>query len=57
MICLYLIIPKNFVCLIFRDGFWVVYRLFVRIIKFKLLAQFPVDHLPLEVLSSLILSL
>ena len=32
--------------LIFLDGFWVVHIPFVRMVKFKLLAQFTVHHLP-----------
>ena len=54
---LYLKITKNLVCLIFLDGFWVMHIPFVRLIKFKLLAQFPLDHLAHLVVSSLILSL
>ena len=57
MIRFYLKIPKKFVRLIFLDGFCVVHLLFVRMGKFKLLAQFPVDHLAYPVVSSLILSL
>ena len=34
--------------LFLNDRFWVVYISFVRMIKFKLLAQFPVDHLPTQ---------
>ena len=47
-------ILEKFVCLIFQDGFWFVQIPFVRIVKFKLLAQFLVDHLPHPVVSSLI---
>ena len=36
-----------------RSGFWVVHILFVRMVKFKLLAQFPVNHLPRPVVSHL----
>ena len=32
-------IPKNFVCLILQDGFWVKHLLFVRMVKFQFLAQ------------------
>ena len=45
MIGLYLKIPEKFVRLIFQDWFWVVYIVVVRMIKFKLLAQFPEDKL------------
>ena len=37
--------PREFVCLIFLNGFQVVHIPFVCMFKFKLLAQFPVDHL------------
>ena len=57
MIRLYLKISKNFVRLIFLDEFWMVQIPFVHRVEFKLLAQFPVDHFPLSVVSSLILSL
>ena len=40
--------------LIFLDGFWVVHIPFSRVVKFKLLAQFPVDHLLHWVVSSLV---
>ena len=49
---LYLKIPEMFVYLIFQDGFWVVHIEFV--VKFKLLAQFPVDHISHLVVSSFI---
>ena len=52
---LYLKIPEKFVCLILHDRFWVVHIPFVHMVKFKLFAQFPVDHLPHQVMSSLIL--
>ena len=54
---LYFKTPNNFVLLIFWDEFWVVHMPFVRMIRFKLLAQFLGDHLPHAVVSSLILSL
>ena len=57
MINLYLKIPKRFVRFIFKDGFCVLRVPFVCMIKFKLLAQFPGDHLSHPVVSSLILSL
>ena len=57
MICLYLKIPERFVRLIFYDRFSVVHILFVCVVKFKLLAQFPMDHLPHPVVSSLIVFL
>ena len=53
MIRLYVKIPENFVRLIFLDGFWIVRIVFVRMVKFKFLAQFPVDHLPQPVVSCL----
>ena len=56
VICLYLKIPENFVWLIFLDGFRVVHIPFGRMVKFKLLAQFPVDHLS-HIVPSYILSL
>ena len=39
----------------FLDGFCVVHMPLVRMVKFKLLAQFPVDHLPHPFVSNLIL--
>ena len=45
MIRLYLKIPEELVRLVLPDRFWVVHIPFVRMVKFKLLAQFPVDHL------------
>ena len=39
--------------LIFQDRFWVVHIQFVRIVKLKLLAQFPLDHLAHHVVSTL----
>ena len=45
VIRLYLKIPKNYGLFIFSDGFWDEHIPFVRIVKFKHLAQFPVDHL------------
>ena len=40
--------------LIFQETFCVVHIPFVRMVKFKLLAQFPVDHLAYAVVSTLI---
>ena len=57
VICLYLKIPEEFVCFIFLDGFLVVHILFVGRVKFKLLAQFPVDPFALPISSSVILFL
>ena len=48
-------IPEKFVRLILQDRFWVVHMPFVRIVKLKFLAQFPVDQLAHPVVSSLIL--
>ena len=45
MIRLYIKIPDEFVCLIHRDRFCVVHIPFVRMVKFKFLAPFLVDHL------------
>ena len=47
----------SFVRLIFLDGLLVLHIPFVRMVKFKLLAQFPVDHLPHPIVSSFILFL
>ena len=52
--CLYFNIPKDFVRLIF--GFRVMQMPFFRMVKFKLFAQFPVDHLPHPVVCTLSLS-
>ena len=51
VICLYLKIPEKFVSFFFEDGFRVVHITFVRFVKFKLLAQFPVDHFAHPVVS------
>ena len=50
-------IPKNFMRLILEDGFWFMHISFRNMVKFQFLAQFPVDHLPHPVVSSLILLL
>ena len=47
-------ILEKFVHLIFLDRFWVVHIPFVRMVKFKLLAQFPVNSCTHQVVSSLI---
>ena len=41
--------------LILQDGFWFIHISFICMVKFKFLPQFPVDHLPYPVVSSLIL--
>ena len=41
-------------CVILQDSCWVVHIPFVRIVKFKFLAHFPVDHLAHPVVSCLI---
>ena len=40
-----------------QDGFWLVHIPFVRIAKFKFLAQFPIDHPSNSIVSGLILFL
>ena len=45
-----------FLRVILKDGFRVVHILLVRMVKFKFLAQFPVDHIPHAFVFSLILS-
>ena len=57
MVNLYLQTPKYFVLLIFQYEFSVVHIPFVRLIKFKLFEQFPVDHRPYFFVSNIILSL
>ena len=57
LIRFYLKISEKFVCLVLEDGFWAVHIPLVRKVKFKLLAQFQVDHLSHPVMSSLILFL
>ena len=47
--------PVKFVYPLFQYRFWIVNIPFVRLVKSKFLAQFPVDHLPHPVVSSLIL--
>ena len=44
-------IPEEFVHLILQDRFWVVHIPFACMVKFKLLAQLPVDHLAHPVIS------
>ena len=44
-------------CVTFSDKCWVVHIPFVRIVKFKFLAHFPVDHLAHPVVFCLILLL
>ena len=39
------------------DRFWIVHILYVRMVNFKLLAQYPVDHFAYPVVSSLLLFL
>ena len=48
---------RVFVCLMFFDRFRVVHILFVHMVKFRLFAQFSVDHYPHPFMSSLIVSL
>ena len=57
VIRLYLKIPEKFVSLILQDRFWVEHIPLVRMVKFKFLAQFPVDHFAHPVVSCLILLL
>ena len=57
VICLYLKILEKFVPLILQKGFRFVPIPFGSIVQFQSLAQFPVDHLPHSVVSSLILFL
>ena len=53
----YLNTQDKFVRFILKDRYLVIHIPFVRVVKFKILAQFPVDHLAHPVLSSLILFL
>ena len=48
-------VPEIFVRLIFWDEFWIVHIPYVCLVKFKRLAQFPVDQLPHPVVSCLML--
>ena len=50
-------IPQEFVCVILQARCWVVHISFVRMVKFKFLSYFPVDHLAHPVVSTLILLL
>ena len=45
MICLYIKVLKDSMCVIFEDSYWVVQTPFVRMVKSKFLAYLPVDHL------------
>ena len=56
-ICLYLKIPENFMSLILRDILWFMYMPFGSMVKHRLFAQFPVDHLSQTVVGCLILLL
>ena len=51
----YLKIPEKFMSFIFLDGLWFAHILFGFMVKFKSLAQFPVDHLSRPVMPSLVL--
>ena len=42
---LYLKIPEEFVSLILKNIFWVLYIPFVRMVKLQFFAQFLVDHI------------
>ena len=53
MIRLYHKILEKFVSLVVQDRFWVVHIPFDRMVRFKLLAQFPLYHLPHPVISDL----
>ena len=44
MIRLYVKIPEDFILLILQEKLRVVHIRFVRMVRFKFLAQFPVDH-------------
>ena len=57
MIHLYLKIQEEFVRFILQNKFRVVHIPFVRMVKLKFLAQFPVDYLVQPVVFSLILFL
>ena len=54
---LYHKIPEHFVRLTVEYRFWFVHKPVIRVVEFKLLAQFLVDHLPHLVESILILFL
>ena len=54
MIHLYLKISEMFMRLIFKNGFWIVYKVFARMVKFYLLTQFPRSAVPYSVVSRLI---
>ena len=54
---IHLKIPEEFVHLIPQGRFLIVHIRFVHIVKFEILAQFPVDHLAHPVVSNLILLL
>ena len=54
---MYLKIPEDIIRLILQDGFWFAHIPYGCVVKFQFLAQFPVDHLPHPVVSSLILLL
>ena len=51
----YLKVSEGFLRLIPQDRFWVVHIPIVSLVKFRFLAQFPVEHLPHSVVSRLIL--
>ena len=55
MICLDVKISEEFVRVILRDWCWFVHIQLVRMVNFKFLAKFPVDHFSHPVMSRLIL--
>ena len=57
VICLCLRIPENFMDLIVYDGFWFVHISFSSMVRFRFLAQFPVNQLSHPVMSCLMLIL
>ena len=57
MICLYVKVPKEFMCVIFLDSCFVPRIPFVGMVRFKFLAHLPMDYLARPVVSSLILLL
>ena len=54
VICLYIKIPEDFLCLIFLNWFYFVHISFGRMVKFQIFVQFPVDPLPNPIGSCLI---
>ena len=57
MIRVYVKIPLEFMCVIYLDRCWVVHIPFIRMVKFKYLSHYQVDHLAHPDMPNLVLFL